>query len=237
MRQVLELPSGGFSAAPWLAATGFAVVALAEAVLLLGTDWRPWAEATPIPTFATQTPSFSKSSLIDTPMTTPDNWRPSATTPSLLPVGQTLFDSGRGEGPYDRMTYLDYESEIFFTPSRDMDVLTIVPDVWFCNGTCHSTFTIYDKMGIILARWTTTYVGSVASTVTETFDGTEIIDGSVRLIVNTKYRIGGHVTTNKSIGIYTGGSTNQKSKANGEYLIISASRVERGPIAFIIASK
>jgi len=221
MRQLLESPSGSFSAAPWLTA-GIAVVAVAEAFLLLGTEWRPWAEATPTPEFTTQIPSFPRPSLIETPISSLADRR----TPTI----ETLFDSGRGTGPYDRMTYLDYESEIFFTPSRDMDVVAIWADVWYCNGTCRSKFTIYDQIGDILAtnQWERANTDSGLPT------GGGPLGGITHLIANTKYRIVGHVSTTRSIGIYTAGSTNPPSRANGRYSIISASHIERGPIAFRI---
>ena len=131
------------------------------------------------------------------------------------------------------MTYLDYESEIYFTPYRDMDVTGIIPDIWYCNGTCQSTFTIYDdQRGSILATvgWEGTYDQSTAPAV----EGT--IGETVRLMANTAYIIYGRVSTTKSVGVYTAGGTSPNQRTIGEYTIINIepNMPDRGPIAFTI---
>ena len=142
---------------------------------------------------------------------------------------QVIFDSGRGTGPYDKMTYWHYYSEIYFTPNYDMTITAIDPDVYYCNGECYFNAIIYDEQGNKLGE------AEDEGSSPEQFDG--ILASKVTLSANKKYLIYEHAWTTKSVGIYTSGGESPKKKDSGWYEIIyaksnSANHDDRGPISF-----
>ena len=140
-----------------------------------------------------------------------------------------IFDSGRGSGPKDKMTYLHYYSEIMFTPSANMVVDGIDPDDYYCNGECYYEAKIYDEDNKLLAQAysKTMFSGKLDS----------LLNKAVRFKQDESYRIYQHAWTTKSVGVYTAGVDNPKYADNGKYKINyarsnSADHKDRGPISF-----
>ncbi len=151
--------------------------------------------------------------------------------------GSTVqFESGRGNGQYDRMTYLTYESEIILTPYHNMRISKIIPDLWYCNGSCYFSSTIYDEEDNELG--TASWEGT-------SYSSAEAVFGSdLNLDAGTDYRLYAKAWTTKSVGIYTAGSENPKLTANGEYELLYAQATapiivdlfDRGPVSFMLQS-
>jgi len=140
-----------------------------------------------------------------------------------------VFDSGRGNGPYDKMTYLNYYAEIMFTPTANMVIDAIDPDDYYCNGECYFNAVIYDNDNKKLAE------ADSSTTASGYLKGT--LDKYIKLYKGKQYKIYQHAWTTKSVGIYTAGPDNPKYSDNGKYKINyaksdTANHIKRGPVGF-----
>jgi len=129
-----------------------------------------------------------------------------AATTTLIPpqTPNITFDSGRGSGQYDRMTYSDYESLTTFTPQADLNVQSIYPQIFYCNGSC----------GYIVCVSTEQNAGPLACQA-GMLDANEqedpslperYLDSQVKFKAETAYSIFIKVWATKSVGIYTTGN-------------------------------
>jgi hypothetical protein len=138
-----------------------------------------------------------------------------------------VFDSGRGTGPYDYMTYAEYKSEILFTPQANMTVSSIRPDMSYCNGTCSYTATIQDESQSYLASLS----GSITGDNIYGFDiPVQRLDSVVQMNAGTTYRILLDAWTTKSVGIYTTGSRTTGIIGQGIYSIVYGRSMLNGSI-------
>lgn len=155
--------------------------------------------------------------------------RPLAPTPRPLRADSlVVFDSGRGTGQYDAMTYLKYASTLVLTPQIDMTVSGIRPQIWYCNGA--SGFVAFIRGEHY------EYLEAEAGLV----DGTGYaspkfldrhLDAPLTLKAGTQYLIEMEVWTTKSVGIYTTGSRTTGVVGSATYSV-SAATTDRGAIAF-----
>jgi hypothetical protein len=142
-----------------------------------------------------------------------------------------IFASGRGLRDYDKMSYMDYESEFYFTPYFDMKINTIEPEIYSCLEECYLIVEIYDEFGNKLVE------GFNKGKKKQDFTGTLFED--IILRNGNKYRIHQHIWSTRLVGIYTSGK-GDKRKNNGEYEVIYAKSKyyvdykNRGPISFKI---
>ena len=150
-----------------------------------------------------------------------------------------VFDSGRGSDPLAKMTYVKYQSEILFTPEKNMLVSSIKLDTWYCNGTCGYTATIQDESQVYLASQT----GSID--VGNTGDihlPAHYLDSVVQMKAGTTYRIILEAWTTKSVGIYTTGDRTTGTIGQAHYSVVyardvvddifTADLIDRGSISF-----
>lgn len=108
-----------------------------------------------------------------------------------------LFNSPRGTGQFDRMTYFHYESLSQFDSDSTFTITDIVPDIWFCNGICFFSASVFDESGDIVATF---------NSEGETTDlGGQFVSPFL-LEANKTYRIYLHAWTTKSVGIFTTGA-------------------------------
>jgi hypothetical protein len=219
------------------------LVGLTASMILAGVSGCSTAPATAAPTMTLVPPTStvplpppSPSPLpTETPTASPIPQTATATLPPI-PTAQArwLFASGLGPSKYAHMTYADYESTVDFTPSVDLYVSGILPFVFYCNGTCNTSFELYDPAGNLLARndWQGTYDQRWDPIVDVTFDKTVILKAG------TTYRIEAHVWTTKSIGISTAGPLSPNVGPLGQYTLVRVTQADRGPISFrIIGSR
>jgi hypothetical protein len=130
-----------------------------------------------------------------------------------------VFDSGQGPGQYDKMTYVEYKSEILFTPQENMTISSIRPDMWFCNGTCSYTATIQDESQSYLASLS----GSIAGDEISYFDlPAQCLDSVVQMNAGTTYRILLDAWTTLSVGIYTAGTRTTGTIGQASYATVYA---------------
>lgn len=145
-----------------------------------------------------------------------------------------IFDSGRGTGQYDQMTYATYESRLRITPSSEMTVASIRPQMWFCNGSCGFTAFIMNEHSQPLGS----EAGLVDGTggMVPTFSDRQL-DSTLVLRAGTTYEIRMTVWTTRSVGIYTTGQRSTGIVGNADYFATSAKsentdHLDRGAIAF-----
>ena len=158
------------------------------------------------------------------------------TSPNKTPQleKKVVFDSGRGTGQYDDMTYFKYESEIVFTPDIDIKVSAIRPQINYCNGTSGFIAHIRDihppplvsEAGLVDGR------GNMAPTFSD-----RQLDSVIVLKANTPYLVAMSVWTTKSAGIYATGSRTEGTTGHGRYTVRYARSnlvdlLDRGAIAF-----
>ena len=142
-----------------------------------------------------------------------------------------LFSSGRGTANQDKDAYMDYESAFYFTPTYDMEINTIEPDVFLCLEECYYTVEIFDELGNKLGE------GNSKGTNAEDLNGR--LSEDVALKAGSNYKIIQHISSTKTAGIYTAGRFDV-SKNNGKYEVIYSKSVyyvdykNRGPISFKI---
>lgn len=138
------------------------------------------------------------------------------------------FDSGRGAGPYDKMTYAEFESHMSITPKSALAVTRIEPDVWYCNGTCGYIAFIRDEHYQPLASQAGSWDG----------DGHSFslpdrsLDSSVTMEANTRYVVVLKVWTTKSIGIYTTGNRTTGATGEATFSTTTSTIPSRGSISF-----
>lgn len=142
---------------------------------------------------------------------------------------QELFFSGIGTSDNDKMNYMDYEAELYFSPFYDLMINTIKPEIYSCIEKCHYELSIYDERGNLLTRSVTEGTGP------EDFAG--VLEEDILLKGNHKYRIHQHIWSSDSVGIFTAGREDIR-KNNAEYEIVYAKSKyyvdynNRGPISF-----
>ncbi|MCD6477789.1 MAG: hypothetical protein J7K87_02180, partial [Candidatus Aenigmarchaeota archaeon] len=157
---------------------------------------------------------------------------PTTTTTTTIPGNNNvLFDTGRGSGKHDKMTYWHYYSEIYFTPTCDMNVEYIKPDVYYCNGVCYYEVKVYDSQENLIGK------GFNNGTIPSSLDGR--LTNKIILKSGKKYTIYQHEWTTMSIGIYTAGGASPNIKDRGRYELIyaksdTANHNDRGPVSFKI---
>jgi len=146
-------------------------------------------------------------------------------------TSKIVFSSGRGASAVDKMNYMDYESEFYFTPSYDMEINTIEPDVYSCLEKCEYSAAIYNEHGELLAEKTDR--GNTPNELIGRFDKDVVLKAGL------KYKIHQHIKSTKSVGIYTAGRDDRK-KTNGEYTVVYSKSdyyvdyKNHGPIVFNI---
>jgi hypothetical protein len=139
-----------------------------------------------------------------------------------------MFDSGRGTGSYDKMTYAEFKSTISITPKSALTVTRIEPDVWYCNGTCGYIASIRDKHYQPIASQAGCWDG----------DGYSFslpdrsLDSTIRMEANIQYVVVMKVWTTKSIGIYTTGSRTAGVAGEVMFSTTTSTVPSRGSIAF-----
>ena len=150
-------------------------------------------------------------------------------------AGQTIiFDSGIGSGQYDRMTYLEYKSEIQLTPQVDLKISGIRPQMWYCNGSSGFLAFIRGIHYDVLASEAGLVDGN--GDVAPKFSDRHF-DSSVTLKAGTTYIVSMYVWTTKSVGIFTTGSRTEGLNARGKYTVNfsrsdTVDHIDRGGIAF-----
>ncbi|MBU1974772.1 MAG: hypothetical protein KKG59_00035 [Nanoarchaeota archaeon] len=145
-----------------------------------------------------------------------------------------VFDTGRGSGQYDRMTYLEYYSQIEFKPYRDMHVSEVYPYVYYCNGECTYSITINQLKN--------DYSWAISDGSATGYDSNDVftvkLSPDVILRAGEVYHISQNVKTTKSVGIYTAGGDDPNIQETGAYTIQavlsrnSVDHTDRGPHAF-----
>jgi len=155
---------------------------------------------------------------------------PSNSKPNLVVV----FDSGRGTGQYDQMTYSKYESEVSIVPQANMAVRSIRPQMWYCNGSCGYLAFIRGEHYEFIASQAGFVDGTGAAT--PTFSD-RFLDTPVELVAGKTYLIVMEVWTTKSVGIYTTGARTSGVVGSAEYSTHygrsdTADHLDRGAIAF-----
>ena len=160
---------------------------------------------------------------------------PSAVKRVDPPAPAIVFDTGRGTGQYDQMTYFKYESELALTPQVDVAVRGIRPQMYYCNGTSGFIAIIRDEHYQPLAVEAGLVDGD--GQLTPTFSDRHL-DPPLTLTAGKTYRIVMEVWTTKSVGIYTTGNRTAGTVAGvGEYVVSyarsdTADHQDRGAIAF-----
>jgi hypothetical protein len=140
----------------------------------------------------------------------------------------TVFDSGRGTGPNDKMTYAEFESETSITPKSALTVTRIEPDVWYCNGTCGYIAFIRGKHYQYLASQAGSWDGNGYS-----FSLPDrSLDSAVQMEANTQYLVVLRVWTTKSIGVYTTGNRTIGVSGETVFSTTNSSDLSRGSISF-----
>lgn len=155
--------------------------------------------------------------------------RPAVSRPSFTANDRALVvQSGRGSGLYDSMTYANYESSTRLTPRTSLNVTSLVPDMWFSNGTSGYLVHLRDEFYQPLAAQAGLFDGGDLS---QAFADRNL-DTPLELQAGVSYTIVMSVWTTKSIGIYTTGSRTTDPDGLVDYSVLSASIPERGAIAF-----
>ena len=115
---------------------------------------------------------------------------------------QILFDSGRGTGTNDNMTYSEFESLAIFTPQENLTIKSIYPQINYCNGSCGYIIQITDQNGQVLANQTGIIDAKDQSnpTLLERF-----LNNQLQLIAKNDYYFFIKVWSTESVGIYTTG--------------------------------
>ncbi|HYR52235.1 MAG TPA: hypothetical protein VET83_06440 [Candidatus Dormibacteraeota bacterium] len=140
-----------------------------------------------------------------------------------------VFDSGRGTGQFDAMTYAKYASSLVLTPQVDMIVRGIRPQIWYCNGASGFLAFIRDEhYGYLEAE-----AGLVDGTggASPKFSDRQF-DTPLTLKAGTHYLIEMEVWTTKSVGIYTTGSRTTGVVGSATYSVSTATASDRGAVAF-----
>jgi hypothetical protein len=147
---------------------------------------------------------------------------------------ELIFDSGLGAGQYDKMTYMEFQSEITLTPKADMTVSGIRPHIWYCSGTSGFLAFVRDAHYQPVAA----EAGLVDGTgdMTPTFSDRHF-EKTVTLKAGVSYLIQLKVWTTKSVGIYTTGDRTEGTIGSADYVVQSAAsntadHLDRGGIAF-----
>jgi hypothetical protein len=149
-----------------------------------------------------------------------------------------VFDSGRGTGQYDEMTYAKYWSDVTFVPEVNMPVRSLYPQMSYCNGSCGYLSVIKDEYGIPLAS---------QSGLIDTIEDDKpmlperFLNTSIELSAGVTYRISMEVWTTKSVGIYTTGNRTSGVSGRATYTTHqarsdTANHLDRGAIAFLLVN-
>lgn len=138
-----------------------------------------------------------------------------------------VFESGRGTGPYDYMTYAEYKSEILFTPGENMTITSIRPDMLYCNGTCSYTAVIQNEAHAPLASLSGGITGDNLYNVDLPV---QCLDSVVEMHAGTPYRIVLDTWTTKSVGIYTAGTRTTGTIGQAAYSTVYAYSMLNGSI-------
>jgi hypothetical protein len=155
--------------------------------------------------------------------------RPVVRRPNFTASARPLvLESGRGTGPYDTMTYATYESSIRLIPRTALNVTSLVPDMWYSNGTSGYLVHVRDESYQPLAA----QAGLFDSGDLSRAFADRSLDEPLELQAGVPYTIVMSVWTTKSIGIYTTGSRTTDPNGLADYSVLSASIPERGAIAF-----
>ena len=150
-------------------------------------------------------------------------------------AGQTvIFDSGIGTGQYDRMTYLEYKSEIQLTPQIDLKISGIRPRIWYCNGSSGFLAFIRGIHYDVIASEAGLVDGD--GDMVPSFSDRHF-DSDVTLKAGVTYIVSIFVWTTKSVGIFTTGSRTEGLNAIGTYTVNysqsgTVDHLDRGGIAF-----
>lgn len=147
----------------------------------------------------------------------------------------TVIESGHGTGQYDRMTYLKYSSTLTLVPRKDVLVESLIPDLWYCNGTCGFIAFIRTEFSQSIAS----EAGLIDGDVNGVKFPARKLDQAVLLRAGTTYRVWMDVWTTKSIGIYTTGERTSDIAGTVDYKTETAhsdtwNHPDRGAIAFLM---
>ncbi|HLC05464.1 MAG TPA: hypothetical protein VJK02_20700 [Anaerolineales bacterium] len=144
------------------------------------------------------------------------------------PAYSVVFDTGRGTGPYDQMTYAEFESVTSLVPETGLTVTSIKPDVWYCNGTCGYIAFIQDEHAQNLASQAGSWDGNG-----DMFSLPDrSLDSTLQLDVDSTYAVVLKVWTTKSIGIYTTGSRTSGVTGQAMFSTTFSTYEDRGSISF-----
>ena len=155
--------------------------------------------------------------------------RPAVQPLSFAKPPTIVLQSGRGTGQYDQMTYAEYESSLQLTPRMPLSVTSLIPDVWFGNGTSGYLVHIRDEKYLPIAAEAGLVDGG--GDMTPTFPDRQL-DSPLVLQAGSSYTIVMKVWTTKSIGIYTTGTRLVDTDTLADYAVQSSTIPERGAIAF-----
>jgi hypothetical protein len=164
---------------------------------------------------------------------------------NTAPTHQILFDSGQGTGPYDKMTYPEYESQVIFTSQDNLTIKSITPQINYCNGSCGYIVMVYDPNGQVLAYQTGLIDAKDQSN--PSLAG-RYLNTPLQLNAQVAYLISIKVWTTESVGIYTTGDRTKGVLGEGVYEVSYArsnlvfpngmppnDTLDRGGIAFQFA--
>jgi hypothetical protein len=123
---------------------------------------------------------------------------------SIKSTSTVIYDSGEGTELNDNMTYVQYESQITFTPQVNLLAKSINPKINYCNGSCgYIVCVLKEQIAGPLACQT----GSIDANnqIAPQFPK-RYLESQIQFIGGEDYQICIRVWTTKSIGIYTTGS-------------------------------
>jgi hypothetical protein len=127
---------------------------------------------------------------------------------------QIAFDTGRGTGSNDNMTYSEFESLTMFTPKETIKIKSINPEINYCNGTCGYIIQITDQNGQVLGYQTGQMDAKDQSNppLPERF-----LNNQVELLQQNDYLIFIKVWSTESVGIYTTGNRINGITGSGDF--------------------
>ncbi len=127
---------------------------------------------------------------------------------------QILFDTGRGTGSNDSMTYSEYESQTTFTPKESITIKSINPEINYCNGSCGYIIQLTDQNGQVLG-----YQTGLLDTKDQSNPQfpERFLNNQVQLAAQTDYLIFIKIWSTESVGIYTTGDRNNGITGSGNF--------------------
>lgn len=143
-----------------------------------------------------------------------------------------FYASPVGTARVDSMTYYHYWSEVKFKPSVDVSLMTITPNVWYCNGECSFEAYLVNAEGDSISHATATHYSR---------DLWAYFDPDVELEAGQWYTLNLHIWTTKSVGIRTSGLPSEDRVDDFEVIFARSDTWDdhyvRGSVAFELMGK